>query len=144
MAKEKDVVNLELSEGLIRPILEAKIQSAIIEGLAADSDKIIGEIVANALNREVNASTGGATFASYDKTCSYMEYLSRDFIMEMAREALMEHFSQQRDKIKAAMAKALGRSGNKFVKAMVDAAEQSITCKWNPKLTIDFDRQAQD
>lgn len=113
-------VNIQVNPEVVRPIIEAKIQSAIIEAMQG-TDKLIEQFVIMILNLKVS-NDGKVSNYSSDNKYTYLYILVRDVIKKACEEAIKEEVEKRRPEFKAAIEKeiksAAGR--NKLVGAFLD------------------------
>lgn len=80
-------VNLTISRELVKPILEAKIQSAILNQLV-DGQKLMETLVSKTLLEKVGPD--GKTDSYYSKDRTWLEYLCQDAIKTATVAAVRE------------------------------------------------------
>jgi len=136
----KDTVNVEVSEGLVRPIIEAKIQAAIVESLGSDPTALIEAIVKQALNVKVDEK-GNINSSSYSNRYTYLEAIVGKVIRDETKRALEELMELNRPKIKNEIKKQLARDNkaSKLASAIIDGMTESLKCKYSNRIEVKFD-----
>lgn len=80
-----DQVDIKVSEGLVRSIIEAKVQAAISEALM-DHAGVVEQVVSAALQQKVD-DNGQVSKYSSENRFTYLEWLCRSVIRTAATEA---------------------------------------------------------
>ena len=101
-----DTVNVKISDGLIRPIVETKIRAAIVAEMSKDPQKLIDAIVTEALDYKVGTD-GKLSRHSYDNKHRWLSVVLSNIIREEAKRALAELIEENKDKIKDSIKKML-------------------------------------
>jgi len=135
----KDTVNVEISQDLVRPIIETKIQAAIHEALGQDPQRLIQAIVDSAMHTKVD-STGEVGKSSYDNKHDFLEVMVKNAIREESKAALDEVIAEHRPKIREAVKRNLmgARGAGKVATAVVEGIAESLKCKYTSNLTVSF------
>jgi len=120
------MVALSIDPKAVTPIIEKKIQSAIIAALG-DGDEIIGKMVTLALNKKVD-SRGEVNSSSYYNTYDFMELLAEKAIRKAAEEALRDWLKENAEKVKTVVLKEIRKPSrqNSIAKALADGLEGAI------------------
>ena len=136
----KDTVSVEVSEGLIKPIIEAKIQAAILREFKADPTAFIDAIVARAMDTKV-AADGKVSSSGYQNTYTFLSATVNKTIMEEAAKALGEMMEEQRPAIKAAIKRKMmqARGADKIANAVVNGISESLQAKYTSRLSVTFE-----
>lgn len=135
----KEMVNIEVSEGLIKPLVEEKIRTAIIAEMSKHPHQIIDGLVSRALDLKVD--TDGKP-SSYSNAKPYIEHLCDTVIRTQAREALLEMIEEHKPKIKEAIKKKMSQGGSsgKLATALVNGMMESLECKYSQRLEVSFEK----
>ena len=136
---EKDTVNVEVSSGLVKPIIEAKIQAAIIGELGRDPQILVEAIVKQALSVKTNEK-GNISRSSYENRYTFLEAMVQSTIREEARKAVEELMAENRDKIRAEIKKRLQseRGASRIASAVVNGIAESMKSKYNSTIRVEF------
>lgn len=131
-----ETVDIKVSEGLIKPIIEEKIKLSILEGLG-EKDKIIEEVVDKILQTKVDYQ-GNISKYSSDNKYSMIDSLIRKSIEDATKEAISDFIKEKTDKIKLELRRQLqSRKGIvEFVNAYVDGMVKSSS--YNIKMNLEF------
>ena len=131
----------ELSMNLPTEIVERAVRDKINAAIAAqlgDPEKLIEKLVANALSQKVNRK-GNVSRSSYENTHSFLDVTAGNFIREAAHEALVEFFTENREKIKDAVKHEVVNSSSNFAKVIIDGMETSMRASFLSRVKISFD-----
>ena len=126
-----DEVNVQISKELIKPVIEAKIQAAIISELR-NIDDLIPKFVEAALVRyKVNEKGEQDKYSSYNKY-SFIEAMCQRTIQQAAKDAFAEFIQERQPQIKAEFMKILQTQKHQkaVVKAMVDGLVGCVEKSW--------------
>lgn len=96
-------VQLSISQEVVKPIVEAKIQAAILSALSSEKD-IIESAVEKILNVKVDSDGKTSTYSS---SIPYLQWLTNNAIQSAAKAALQQYVEDQKPKIQAALKKAI-------------------------------------
>jgi hypothetical protein len=134
------MVNLEINDDLVKPILEKKISAAITASLG-DPELVIGKLVELALKQKVNEEGEIGSDKYYNKY-DFIEALTGKAIRKATQAALEEWLTTNTEKVKAAVMKELKKPTRQrsIATAFADTVEKSLKCSWLMKCNIDFQR----
>jgi hypothetical protein len=129
-----DGIDFKISEGLIKPIIEAKINTAIIEAMGGH-ERVIAEMVASFLNQTVNRE-GKASGYSSDKP--RLNWLVHTMLEEAMKTALTAFLEKKKGLLEKEFEKffASKAGSSKVVAAMQDGFCAALKDKW--RTTIVF------
>lgn len=118
-------IDIKVSKELVGPIIEAKIQAAIVGELSNAGD-LVGKVVAQALSQKVKASDH-----SYNKI-TFIEKVCKDTIRAAAEQAVKEWASEHQAQITAEFLRQLKQptTARKVVRAMVGGMAEVAGSKW--------------
>ena len=133
----QEMVNIEVGEGLIKPLIENKIRAAIIAEMSKHPEQIINGLVARSLDLKVDENGKPST---YSNSKPYIEHLCDNVIREEAKKALEEMIEENRPKIKEAVKKKMSQGGtsNKLATALVNGMIESLECRYSQKIEVTF------
>ena len=139
--ESKDLVSLNVSQELIKPVIEKQVQAAIMAQLGSAED-VIAKVVQLALHVKVN-DEGNVSKDSYYNKYDFMEVLVGKKIREAATEAFQEWVKGNLDKVRAAVLKEMRKPSRQeaLAAAFYDAIQDSISASWTMKCDVKFDRQ---
>ena len=134
-----DQVDIKISQDLVKPIIEAKIQQAIAEGLNS-SNQMIEAVASRILTTKVSVDGTKSRYSS-DNKYTYMEYLSQDIITTAAKAALAEWVETRKKEIKECLYKqmSLKKNANILVQAVMNGLVESTKCKYRFSMNIKKD-----
>lgn len=132
------LVTLNVSEEIIKEIVNKKIQAEIIEKTGSVKS-FVEKMVELALRQKVN-HRGNVSSSSYDNRYDFVEIVTANAIQEMAKKAFEEWLQVNKEKILIAVKKELNDSKRQkaIAKCYLDAIEKSLTCHWNMSCNINF------
>jgi hypothetical protein len=136
MNNEKDIA-LTISQDVVKPIVDAKIQAAIVAALGDGTD-LIKAAVAKALEVMVDRN-GKISQYSSDNKYPYMEAVCERLIRESTGKALAAWVEESRPQIEAALKKALSKSGNRLAAALAAGLLESIKSDVKHTVNITFE-----
>jgi hypothetical protein len=127
-------MNLTINSEIIKPIIEAKIQSAIAKELCG-AEEIINRMVSEVLKLKVNEK---GVFGSYSSDNKYplLEGICRAKIAESAQAAVQELVDESKPKIKAAIKRHLAKKIDGMASAFLDSVINATTLPH--KFQVDF------
>jgi hypothetical protein len=91
-----DGIDFKVSEGLIRPIIESKINTAILEAMGGH-ERVIAEMVAGFLNQRVDDE---GKESGYSSNKPRLTWLVHKMLEEAMRKALTEFLERKRVSLK--------------------------------------------
>ena len=135
-----ETVNVEVSEGLIRPIIEAKIRAAIVAEMSKDPQQLIDAMVTEALCYKVGKDGKLSNYSS-DNKYAWLSVVMQNAIRAEAKRALEEMLIENRDKIKNSIKAMLKRESglNKIASAVINGMTESLACKYSSKIEVIFE-----
>lgn len=122
-----DQVDIKISPELIAPIIQAKVQAAIVESLGQQSD-MIESVVAAALSTKVD-DKGKPTDNSYYKM-TFVEFMCRKAIHDATKQAFDEWITENKPKLVEQVKKQITKKPATFAKAFVDGIAGSLKTQW--------------
>ena len=135
-----ETVNVEVSQGLIKPIIETKIQAAIHEALGRDPQELVEAIVQTALHVKCDEKGNVNLKDRYYNKYDFLESMVKIAIREEAKAALEEILVEHRSKIREAVKRNLmgQRGASKVASAVVQGIADSLACEYTSNLTVSF------
>lgn len=130
----KSNVSVEISEDLVRPIIEAKIHAAIAREMAKDRDDLLEKLVQGAMVQKCNTH-GQVSQYSYDNNTTFIEVITKQAIQNAAREAMREFMADNTTRIKELVKKEFSKKQATLAKAMVDGMVENM--KSDYRFTVD-------
>ena len=123
-------VQVQITEDLVQPIIQAKIEAAIVSALA-DEKGLVEKTVAAALSQKVD-SEGKVNSSDYQNKQTRVEYLSVQLVQQAAKDALARWVSENQKQIEKAMYEELSRKSqtSKLVKAILAGLVDSTKSQW--------------
>jgi len=130
-------VNLQIGQDVIRPIIEAKIQAAIVAELSSVKGAVIDEIVRNLLTVRVDEN---GKRSGYSSDRPFLEWVVKDAVMNMTKVALKEtlevHGAAIREEISKAIIRQKRSIADVFVAHLLSATED----KWRTTVNVQFEK----
>ena len=123
-------VQVQITKDLVQPIIQAKIEAAIVSALA-DEKGLVEKTVAAALSQKVD-SEGKVNSSDYQNKQTRVEYLSVQLVQQAAKDALARWVSENQKQIEKAMYEELSRKSqtSKLVKAILAGLVDSTKSQW--------------
>lgn len=115
---------IAIPNDVLKPIVEARIQSAIIAALG-EEQSLITTAIASALQQKVD-SKGTVSNYSSENRYTLLEIMMRKCVIKAAHEALEAIMESKRGEIKAAVEKQITAKKTALAKAFVDGLAESI------------------
>jgi hypothetical protein len=128
-----DGVNIQVGSDLVKPIIEAKIQAAVVAALSEDRN-MVGNAVAAFLSMKVDCEGHRQTSDYYNKI-TMMDYLAKDAIKKAVTDAMKQWLSENNQALIDAAKKHISKQSGTIAKSMVDAFTGAIGDKW--KFSVD-------
>lgn len=131
-------VQLKIDEGLIRGILEKRIEAEIVQALGNPTE-LIGKVVRAAMRIKVNSEGKRGSYSS-DNRYDFIEIMCERTIQQMARDSFMEWLEANKAIIRTAVIDEMKRPQRQktIAKAFADAVENGLTTSWNMKCQVDL------
>lgn len=132
-------MTLNVSPELVRPVIEQKIQAAIVEELCKNGqDWMLADIVGRVLNQQVD-SEGKASSYSRQGDVTFISWLCKKAIRECAHKAMVEWIEKNKDKFEKHMVAELNKRSAGMAKVFMEGLQKSIQSQWNFKVDVGFD-----
>ena len=129
-------VNVQVGEDLVRPIIESKVQAAVVEGLGKTDDlmrAVISAVIAMKVDREGKPGNG------YSSDVTLLHYLCTKAIRETAEAAVREWITTQQPKLKAELVKQLDKQRVSLAERMVLGLAKSMENSWKFSVGCHFE-----
>ena len=125
MAGKESQVGVTVSENLILPILEAKVQAAIIEALG-DERSLIERVVTAALTKKIKPDQYS------HKEVPWIEHVCQNVIQAAARDAIEQWAGSQKEAITQEFLRQLKtrKTSSSVVGAMIEGLNAAASHKW--------------
>jgi hypothetical protein len=127
---------IAIPNDVIQPIVQARIQAAIIEALVPHKN-LVADAVTAALGVKVDSDGKVNNYPSYN-TYTLLQHLAHKAVADAAKEALKEYLEQSKDGIKARVKKELEKKSSILATALVDGFEKSIATTYGFSLTVNL------
>jgi hypothetical protein len=131
-----DTVKIEITEDLIRPIIENKIKAAIVESLGQEK-RIFENLVDAVINLKVNSQGVVDKYSSSNKY-NFLDLTLQNAIKDSIKDAIKEFVSANQKKIKAEIIRQMNtKEGiNSFVMSLLTGVNNSANNLY--KMVADF------
>lgn len=133
-----NMINLGISEDMVKPILEKQIQAAILANIG-NPEELIRKTISVALHQKVSKS-GTISQYSSDNNYDYLEILVGQTIRNAAEESLKEWLKENSQMVKALVVQEMNKPErqNSLVGAFAKSVEDSLRCSWRFNCDIKF------
>lgn len=128
-------VEIKVSGEMVKGIVEAKLQAAILRELSQNPQTIIDGIVASAFNMKVD-ETGKVNRDSWYNKHNWVKQAVEIEISRIAKESLVKWVESQQEQIERAMLKELSKSRDGMVKSFVESFTKSAQNTYGFKVEI--------
>ena len=88
-----DTLEFKISEGLIKPIIETKINEAVITAMGGH-ERLIADMITMYMNQKVDSD---GKISNYGNSRPRIEWLSQTMVEEAVKEALKNFLSDKRE-----------------------------------------------
>jgi hypothetical protein len=136
----ENLVKLEVSNDVVRPIVEAQIRAAIVAEMSKNPQKLFDAMVMEALQFKV-ARDGRMSQYSSENNFSWLSIQLANVVREEAKRAVEEMIAENRDKIKNAIKKELQKenNANQLAAAVISGMTHHLKCKYTNHIDIRFE-----
>ena len=117
-------VSLNVSSEIIKPIIEKKIQAAIVEALGG-SGELIEKAIELALRSKVS-SEGKISNYSYENKHDFIEIVCKQTIQEVTKDAMKEWASENKKTIKAKLLKTIKLKQSTIAEQMFESFLRNV------------------
>ena len=94
-------VNVSIGKDLIAPIIEAKVQAAIVKAISGEQD-LVTRFIAQALETKVDKE-GRVNSSSYRNNITMLEYMCIDTIQDCAKKAINSWINDNKKEVEKAL-----------------------------------------
>jgi hypothetical protein len=123
-----------IPQDVIRPIVEARIQAAIVESLGK-TPQLIEAAVTAALNYKVNSDGKRSTYDN-DNKFTVLESMTYRYLQAAASEALKEYLEGAKEQVKKRVIAELQKKQTSVAAALVDGLAKAIDTAYGHSITI--------
>ncbi len=128
-----DNVEIKVSEQLIMPVIQARINAAIVDAIG-DKEALIAKMVELAMQQKVDYEGNKGKYSS-DNKYDMVEMLTKKAIRDAVQEALVEWVAQNKQIVKDQLIKQLNKKPSMLVKAVFQGMVKSFSDTY--RLTVD-------
>lgn len=129
-----DLATLTLDPNLIKPIIEAKINAAVLEAMKGH-ETIVNNMVHRALYHKVNSDGQVDTYGSRESK-PFIEWLTNNAIREACIEAFKEYVVTCKPAMQKAIEAELRKSTVPIAKALVNGLVETSAKSWKYSVTV--------
>lgn len=131
-----DDLKITVSPEIIRPIVNAKIQEAILEAMGG-KDNLIEKVVKQVFTQKVN-SNGGVSSYSSENTFTWLDVTVSNVIKEEVKKVMAEILETKKDEIRSVMLKELStkKGIESIAKSMIEGHTSAISNKYRYSLNV--------
>lgn len=123
-------VSLNLDENIVKPIIEAEIQTAIVRQLQSGAQDLIPALVRAALHEKVNID-GKRSNSSYENRYEYIDLLCKNAIQSAAKAAMVEYIESHTEALKLEVACQIHAATSDLAKVFVEGLVGAIKTNWS-------------
>jgi hypothetical protein len=123
-----DQLEFKVSESLVRPIIEAKINAAVIEAMGG-AQKIVEDMLKTYMGQKVDSE---GKPSGYGNTAPRLEWLLHKMIEDALKEALRGFLQKKQDLLQREFEKffASKQGSSQIISALRDGFVKSLSEKW--------------
>lgn len=125
-------VNLSISQDVVRPIIEAKIQAAIVKELEGSAG-ILEKVVARVLMAKVDTEGKESCYA---RETTFVQWACHDAIRRATVDAVREVAEKMKPQLQAQIIKELEARKKEIAGSLVSLFKDASCCRIEPKITI--------
>lgn len=131
-------VEVKITEDLVKPIIQAKIEAAIVTSLNEEQG-LVEKTVAAVLSEKVD-NEGKVSKSDYYNKYTRIEYLSTRMIQNAAEAAIVKWAENNQKQIEDAMYKELSKKAqtSNLVKSILNGLVDATKSSWRFKVDFDF------
>ncbi|MDP4158192.1 MAG: hypothetical protein Q8911_00305 [Bacillota bacterium] len=135
-----NMINLGISEDMVKPILEKQIQAAILANMG-NPEELIRNVVSTALRQKVDKDGKVSSYSS-DNRYDYLDVLVGKTIRKAAEDSLTEWLKENSQMVKALVIQEMNKPErqNSLVGAFAKSVEDSLKCSWRFNCDVRFDK----
>lgn len=137
--EKESMVSLEVSEDMIKALIEKRISAAIV-GALGDSTKVLESAVTLALRQKVS-NNGSISRYSSDNKFEFVEVMAGEAIRKAAKKAMQDWLTQNSEKVRDAVIKEMKKPKrvNSIAQAFANSVEQSIKTGFRVNCDVAFE-----
>lgn len=123
-----DQLEFKVSESLVRPIIEAKINAAVIEAMGG-AEKIVADMLKTYMSQKVDRD---GKVSNYSDTAPRLEWLLHKMIEDALKEALKGFLQKKQDMLQREFEKffASKQGSSQIIGALKEGFVKSLSEKW--------------
>lgn len=123
-----EAVAIHLGKDVIQPIIDVKVQAAIVEALNGQN-ALVSTFVNNMLNMKVDSS-GNWSRNNYSSDKPFAEWLAGQAVTAAAKKALEKYLDEHADELMQVLMKELHRSRQDICKSLIAGLKGSINDRY--------------
>lgn len=138
---ENKLLSFQVDEGLVKPIVEKQIQSAIVAALG-NKDDLLDAIIKQALAQKVNQE-GRVSQYNSDNKFNFVDITINKAVREAVSEAVKEWAAENKEKVRKVVEKELNKNETykKITESFIDALTKSLSSSWSTRCEIRFEER---
>jgi ABC-type Zn uptake system ZnuABC Zn-binding protein ZnuA len=138
---ENKLMSLQISEDLVKPVIEAKIKATIIEALGG-KDQLLEGIMKQVFNQKVS-DKGTVSSYSSDNIYNWFDVVITNILQEEVRKAVVEAIKLNSEEITATVEKYIksNKGTSQIAKALVEAMNGTFSNSYRSNFKIEFEKR---
>lgn len=134
-----DQLEFKISESLIRPIIEAKINSAIVEAMGGH-EKMVSDMITAFMSQKVDYD---GKESRYNDAKTRLDWLMTRMLEDAMKATLTEYLKSKQDFLQKEFERFFNskKGTNQLVKAMQEGLCASLSEKWRTSVTFQLARE---
>lgn len=136
-------VSLNISNEVIKSIVESKIKSEVVSALAGSSDLIIEKLVDNIIKTKVDRN-GKPTNSSYDQVGNMLDYVIQTELQKIVIESVKEWGMKSKDTIAKKIDDTLKKNGRKFASKLTESVVYQMSKEFSFKFFFEGSQSNRD
>lgn len=129
-----DAVKLEIATEVVRPIIEAQIQAAIVRELN-NTPNLVEKMIEAAMLEKVSSDGRKSNYSS-DNRYSYIDVLAQKAIRDSAQQAMQEWIKENQAKLKRELKRQLASHPEELAASFIAGLTKSAESDWRMTTNI--------
>ena len=134
-------MTLSVDDNLVKPVVEAEIQAAIVRQLE-NIDDLVPKLVRAVLREKVDSS-GKVSSSDYRNSHNLLDVICRDAIQKAAKLSMKEYIKESADELRVEIKKQIEASSSELAKVFVGSLIQSLESKWSFTVKVNLPGQSE-
>lgn len=130
-------MTLNVDDTLVRPVIEAQIQAAVVRELEK-MDDILAEMVSKTINVKVDSDGRPRSGRGYGNDETYLEWQFRNAMRGAITRSITEWVENKQPEIQAEIEKQIMMNKSEFAQAVLSALVGAVGNKWRFNVEVNL------